>query len=184
MMPALKHKLPVDLLNYHDTASYEQVAPLVRDQLVATYSERDYDVSRHIATDESVKATYMGYLKYLSRDLRKSGESSGEASDSSGASAYSGSSDSDASTGSRKAFKRKVSKVSKQMIARGKVSLSPQTSFFVLFSHVDSATPLVCRSPSPTPSASPFMPQTPPPRYPFPLFPMSKIGRLPHGIPS
>ncbi|EKG16670.1 Taurine catabolism dioxygenase TauD/TfdA [Macrophomina phaseolina MS6] len=120
MMPALKDKLPNDLLNYHDTASYEQVAPLVRDQLVSTYSDRDYDVSKDIATDESVKATYMGYLKYLSRDLRKSREPSGEASDSSAASSYSGSSDSDASSGSRKAFKRKVSKVSKQMIARGK----------------------------------------------------------------
>ncbi|GME45907.1 Taurine catabolism dioxygenase TauD/TfdA [Neofusicoccum parvum] len=120
MMPSLKGKLPADLLDYADTASYEKVAPMVRDQLVATFSDRDYDVNKHIAADESVKATYMGYLKYLSRDLRKPGEHSGEASDSSGASNYSGSSDSDASAGSRKAFKRKVSKVSKQMIARGK----------------------------------------------------------------
>lgn len=120
MMPALKDKLPAELLHYTDTASYEKAAPLVRELLMETYGERGYDVNKHIAADESVKATYMGYLKYLSRDLRKAGEASGEQSDSSGVSS-SGGSDSDASTGSRKAFKRKVSRVSKQMIARGKV---------------------------------------------------------------
>ncbi|KAB2573706.1 Taurine catabolism dioxygenase TauD/TfdA [Lasiodiplodia theobromae] len=119
MMPALKDKLPAELLHYTDTASYEKAAPLVRELLMETYGERGYDVNKHIAADESVKATYMGYLKYLSRDLRKAGEASGEQSDSSGVSS-SGGSDSDASTGSRKAFKRKVSRVSKQMIARGK----------------------------------------------------------------
>ncbi|KAF2137129.1 uncharacterized protein K452DRAFT_322036 [Aplosporella prunicola CBS 121167] len=120
MMPSLRTKLPSGLLEYTDSASYEKVAPLVRDQLIATFSERDYDVNKEIATDESIRATYMGYLKYLSRDLRKLGQPSGEASDSSGGSNYSGSSDSDVSTGSRKAFKRKVSKVAKQMLARGK----------------------------------------------------------------
>ncbi|KAL1643699.1 hypothetical protein SLS58_004714 [Diplodia intermedia] len=121
MMPSLKDKLPAELLHYTDTASYEKAAPLVREQLMATYGEQGYDVNKHIASDDSVKATYMGYLKYLSRDLRKSnGEPSGEQSDSSGVSSASGGSDSDSSTGSRKAFKRKVSRVSKQMIARGK----------------------------------------------------------------
>ncbi|OJD35577.1 pyoverdine dityrosine biosynthesis protein [Diplodia corticola] len=124
-MPSLKGRLREELLDYTDTAGYEKAAPAIREQLMAVYGEKGYDVNKHIASDPSVKATYMGYLKYLSRDLRKSsssnGDASGEQSDSSGVSITStGSSDSNASTGSRKAFKRKVSRVAKQMIARGK----------------------------------------------------------------
>ncbi|EJD47423.1 putative pyoverdine/dityrosine biosynthesis protein [Auricularia subglabra TFB-10046 SS5] len=94
----LKGKLPAEVLEYHDTESYEKAAPVVREALVASYTEPGYDVSANIAEDESVKATYRGYLKYLATDLAEA----------------------DLSDGARKAFKRRVSKVAKQMIARGK----------------------------------------------------------------
>ncbi|KAF2087669.1 putative pyoverdine/dityrosine biosynthesis protein [Saccharata proteae CBS 121410] len=98
-MPKLSNNIASPaLLEYDDSESYQRAAPVLRNQLLTVFGEADYDVSQHIAADESVKATYLGYLRYLSKDLRKPG----------------------VADQSRKAFKRRVAKIAKQMVSRGK----------------------------------------------------------------
>ncbi|KAK8431996.1 putative pyoverdine/dityrosine biosynthesis protein [Phyllosticta citricarpa] len=118
-MPALKRNLPVEMLEYSDSRSYERIAPLVRQNLVSVFGAADHDVDKDIASNPDIKATYMGYLKYLSHDLKKNNDLEfGEVSESSGS--LTASSDSEVPKTSRKSFKRHVSRVAKSMIYRGK----------------------------------------------------------------
>ncbi|KAK8199896.1 putative pyoverdine/dityrosine biosynthesis protein [Phyllosticta capitalensis] len=117
-MPALNKNIPVEMLEYSDSPSYERIAPLVRQHLVSVFGDADHDVDKDIASNQDIKATYMGYLKYLSHDLKKGELESGEVSESSGSSTAS--SDSEGPRTSRKSFKRHISRVAKSMIYRGK----------------------------------------------------------------
>ncbi|EJD47445.1 hypothetical protein AURDEDRAFT_39961, partial [Auricularia subglabra TFB-10046 SS5] len=95
--------LPAEAMDYHDAETYAGAAPIVRETLLKTYAEPGYDVSAHIARDEAVNATYRGYLRYVPGDLHVPAQQ--DLSDRDDA---------------KKAFKRRVSKVAKQMISRGK----------------------------------------------------------------
>ncbi|KAK7534180.1 putative pyoverdine/dityrosine biosynthesis protein [Phyllosticta citribraziliensis] len=117
-MPSLEKNLPIEMLEYSDSRSYERIAPLVRQSLVSAFGSADHDVDKDIASNPDIRATYMGYLKYLSHDLKKNELDSGEVSESSASSTAS--SDSEVPKTSRKSFKRHVSRVAKSMIYRGK----------------------------------------------------------------
>lgn len=110
--------LPAEAMDYHDAATYALAAPIVRDTLLKTYAVPGYDVAAQIAQDEAVNATYRGYLRYVPGDLHVPPPQ--ELSDRDDASIHTASSDS-SDGGSKKAFKRRVHKVAKQMLARGKV---------------------------------------------------------------
>ena len=104
-----------------DGDGYQRLAPTVRSALETTFREENFDVSSYIKADENVKATYRGYIKFLTTDLAL------QFSEKEGGVISSGSSDSSGSTNSggssKTSLKRKAQKVAKQMITRGKVRL-------------------------------------------------------------
>lgn len=112
--------IPEDFINDLDEEKYLKLAPLARRSLMETYGDPQLNVNEFIASDSSVKSTYLGYLKFLQKDLASSWQSYDSGSASSGSD---GSSSSKSSTSSRKSFKRRIAGVAKQMITRGRVSL-------------------------------------------------------------
>ena len=111
---------------------YEEQAPLVRAELIAAYGDQTFDVADQIASNPNVKATYLGYIRFLMKDLAYSSVD-GTSSDSTTSSdsmadpyfppSASGKESDSNSIGSRRSQKKRASKVAKQMLFRGDVYL-------------------------------------------------------------
>ena len=117
-----------DLLNLQDELvgevdgdKYQKYAPVLRSALETSFREEGFDVSSCIKADENVRATYRGYIKFLTMDLAHQSSEGDDAAISSGPSDSSGSSSTGSS--SKTSLKRRAQKVAKQMITRGKVGV-------------------------------------------------------------
>ena len=100
---------------------YQELAPIWRNELLAKYGRPDYNLDTQIASDDNVKATYCGYIKFLEKDLMHNvGEDT--SSGSSRSTSPSSNTSSDSGKSSRRSRKRHAQRIAKQMLARGRVS--------------------------------------------------------------
>lgn len=130
-------ELPEELTSGIDDEKYQALAPLARQKLEETFGTADFDVDKFIKEDESARATYKGYIKFLTVDLAHTVLKPNGTTFSSGSS---DNSSSVSSTGSSKsALKRHAQKVAKQMMTRGKVSQItwPRDLHAYIFDHID-----------------------------------------------
>lgn len=70
--PSLKFKRMADLLGHsttNDRTVYLASAPVQRKEFVARFTPDGYDVEKSIKNDEDVKLTYLGYVKWLEKEM-------------------------------------------------------------------------------------------------------------------